>query len=75
MRSACWSTKSPRTWGGSQITASTITRPLSLFRYTSDGSLATTGNESAYFSIDGGNTNLDAFNNASNGGDAGDWAC
>ena len=47
---------------------------LSLFRYISDGTLATTGNESAYFSIDGGNTNLAEFNNGSNGGDPGDWA-
>ncbi len=47
---------------------------LSLFRYTSDGILANTGNESAYFSIDGGNTNLAEFNNGSNGGDPGDWA-
>ena len=46
---------------------------LSLFRYTSDGVLANTGNESAYFSIDGGNTNLAEFNNGSNG-DPGDWA-
>jgi hypothetical protein len=47
---------------------------LSLFRYTSDGTLATTGNESAYFSVDGGKTNLAEFNNGSNGGDPGDWA-
>jgi hypothetical protein len=47
---------------------------LSLFRYTSDDTLANTGNESAYFSIDGGNTNLAEFNAGSNGGDPGDWA-
>ena len=47
---------------------------LSLFRYTSDDTLANTGNESAYFSIDNGGTNLAEFNNGSNGGDPGDWA-
>ena len=47
---------------------------LSLFRYTSDGTLAHTGNESAYFSIDNGGTNLAEFNNGSNDGDPGDWA-
>jgi hypothetical protein len=47
---------------------------LDLFRYTSPGILAT-GGTAAYFSINGGNTNLDAFDNyLANGGDAGDWA-
>jgi hypothetical protein len=48
--------------------------PLDLFRYTSAGTLATDGT-AAYFSVDGGNTTLDAFNNhVANGGDAGDWS-
>lgn len=48
--------------------------PLDLFRYTSAGTLATDAT-AAYFSIDGGNTNLDAFNNyLANRGDAGDWS-
>jgi hypothetical protein len=48
--------------------------PLDLFRYTSPGAIATDGT-AAYFSIDGGKTNLDAFNNdMANDGDAGDWS-
>jgi hypothetical protein len=50
---------------------------LDLFRYTSSGTIATNGG-SAGFSIDGGKTNLDAFNsnpnNLATGGDAGDWS-
>src|SRR5208337_1058038 len=48
--------------------------PLDLFRYTSPGTIATIGNTAAYFSVDGGNTSLDSFNNSGNRGDAGDWA-
>jgi hypothetical protein len=57
--------------------------PEDLFRYSSAGvrSFATNGSCSgpagqgplAYFSIDGGTTNLDSFNNCNNGGDYGDW--
>ena len=48
--------------------------PLDLFRYVSPGSIATTGT-AAYFSIDGGNSNLDQFNNnLKHGGDPGDWS-
>jgi len=48
--------------------------PLDLFRYASPGTIATAGT-AAYFSIDGGNTNLDQFNNHSKyGGDPGDWS-
>jgi hypothetical protein len=48
---------------------------LDLFGYTSPGhiSLAPQVN-GAYFSIDGGVTNLKTFNDAINGGDAKDWA-
>jgi hypothetical protein len=55
-----------------------------LFRYSAPGVLAygsavgaSCGNGSpigtAYFSVDGGSTNLAGFNNACNGGDWGDW--
>jgi hypothetical protein len=49
--------------------------PLDLFRYTSPGTIATSGT-AAYFSIDGGQTNLAEFNNNDLpwGGDAGDWS-
>ena len=46
--------------------------PLDLFRYTSPGILDTTVNTGAYFSIDGGNTNLGTYNNPLVS-DAGDW--
>ena len=53
-------------------------RAEDLFRYSSPGTrthaftAACTG--TAYFSIDGGNTNLDYFNNCNDGADTGDWA-
>ena len=58
--------------------------PEDLFRWTSAGTRiysanSITGNPcgvgapAAFFSIDGGNTNLDNFNNCDNGGDYGDW--
>ena len=49
--------------------------PLDLFRYGSPGTIAT-GDGAAYFSIDGGTTNLAEYNNATltHGGDAGDWS-
>lgn len=48
--------------------------PMDLYRYSAAGtpSLTTDGGASAYFSIDGGTTNLVAFNQNS-GGDYGDW--
>lgn len=48
--------------------------PLDLFRYSADGvrSFATASTATAYFSIDGGKTNLVNFNQNSNG-DYGDW--
>jgi PEP-CTERM motif-containing protein len=39
-----------------------------------DGNCITPPTPRAYFSIDGGNTNLHDFNNCDNGGDYGDWA-
>ena len=46
-----------------------------LFRYSSAGVLSydLACNVAAYFSIDGGVTHLNAFNNCNNGGDYGDW--
>lgn len=50
--------------------------PLDLFRYNSPGTLQLGGGGPSYFSIDGGVTSLDAFNNhaTGNSGDLGDWA-
>ena len=48
--------------------------PLDLFRYMSPGARDTTFNANgAYFSIDGGVTNLGTYNNPATGADAGDW--
>ena len=44
---------------------------LDLFRYSPSGALDTLSN--AYFSVDGGRTLLTQFNDATNGGDVGDW--
>src|SRR5205814_7465347 len=47
--------------------------PMDLFHYGSPGNRLFTGTQPGYFSLNGGNTNLDNFNiNA--GGDFGDWA-
>ena len=56
--------------------------PEDLFRWASSGVRSYGGNTSstnpcggasAYFSIDGGATSIDQFNNCNNGGDYGDW--
>jgi len=48
---------------------------LDLFGYTSSGVLNLQQQvNGAYFSIDGGSTNLKSYNDAGNGGDAKDWA-
>jgi hypothetical protein len=60
--------------------ASTVISPEDLFRYSSAGGRSfalnadcgSTQGPLAYFSIDGGTTNLDSFNNC-DGGDYGDW--
>ncbi|MBV9118717.1 MAG: NF038122 family metalloprotease [Acetobacteraceae bacterium] len=44
-----------------------------LFRYSAPGTLDLGYNDAAYFSIDGGKTNLGTFNNSSSGGDRSDW--
>jgi hypothetical protein len=50
--------------------------PLDLFRYAGDGVRQTGTGAPSYFSIDGGATNLDNYNNfqSGNSGDLGDWA-
>ena len=57
--------------------SSTATPPyrtvFDLFRYSSPGVLNDNYNGLAYFSVDGGKTNLSTFNNSSYGGDRSDW--
>jgi hypothetical protein len=53
-------------------TAPTYRTVFDLFRYTSPGVLSFSYYDAAYFSIDGGRTNLGNFNNLSSG-DRGDW--
>jgi hypothetical protein len=56
------------------FTSNAAVRPEDLFRYSAPGTLSLTssGSASSYFSINGGTTNLVAFNQNS-GGDYGDW--
>lgn len=64
-------------------TAPAVPWPEDLFRWASAGVRSYAGNPSptspcsstpqAFFSIDGGTTNLNEFNNCNNGGDYGDW--
>ena len=58
---------------------STGAEPEDLFRYSapgvhSYGPVGTAGTPDAYFSIDGGVTNLNYFNNLANGSEAGSWS-
>ena len=53
--------------GGSSFT------PFSLFDYSAAGVRDMSGAQPGYFSINGGQTNLDSFNSVA-GGDIGDWA-
>ena len=58
---------------GSGLDHSLNIRPEDLFRFTNGGARTyTTGGDNAYFSIDGGTTDLARFNQNS-GGDYGDW--
>ncbi len=47
---------------------------LDLDRYSAPGVAALTPGASDYFSLNGGTTSLATYNNATNGGDPGDWA-
>jgi len=47
--------------------------PLDLFKFSAAGAHEFVGTNAGYFSVDGGTTNLDNFNTATNG-DFGDWA-
>jgi hypothetical protein len=47
--------------------------PFDLFRYSAKGVGSFSYTAAAYASIDGGVTNLGAFNNSTSGGDRGDW--
>ena len=47
---------------------------MDMFRYSAPNTRALTAGATDYFSLNNGVTNLGAFNNAANGGDAGDWA-
>ena len=51
---------------------------MDLFRYSAEGTRdlragSSTGNATAYFSVDGGKTNLGTWNNIAGNGDTGDW--
>lgn len=60
--------------GGISSTNPAWRTPLDLFRYSSPGVLDYGYNDAAYFSINGGVTDLKNFNNSSAGGDRADWA-
>lgn len=47
--------------------------PYDLYRYTKAGTLSYGYNDAAYFSINGGVTDLKNFNYSTSGGDRGDW--
>jgi autotransporter passenger strand-loop-strand repeat protein len=47
--------------------------PMDFFRYSSSGVRAQANDGTAYFSVDGGKTNLGTWNNVSSAGDLGDW--
>ena len=57
----------------SMLDSSNSYSDLDLFRYSAPGVLSFVGTTSAYFSGDGGNTNLNYFN-SNPSGDFGDWA-
>jgi hypothetical protein len=62
-----------QTMNGEPFVGTTAYEPLDLFHYSSPGHRTFSGSTAGYFSIDGGQTNLDSFNTNSNG-DFGDWA-
>jgi Ca2+-binding RTX toxin-like protein len=55
-------------------TSSNSYDPLDLFHYSSPGVHDFSGSKAGYFSVDGGQTNLNSFNVSPLGGDRGDWA-
>ncbi|HEY2049629.1 MAG TPA: NF038122 family metalloprotease [Caulobacteraceae bacterium] len=59
---------------GLASTSSTMRTVFDLYRYSSPGVISFAYNSPAYFSVNGGTTNLGEFNVSSSGGDRGDWA-
>lgn len=59
--------------GGIADASPTWRTPYDLFRYKAPGVLSYGYSDAAYFSINGGVTDLKAFNNSSSGGDRTDW--
>lgn len=58
---------------GLTSTSPSYRTPFDLFRYSAQGAISLAYNSSAYFSINGGQTDLGNFNNSSSGGDRADW--
>jgi VCBS repeat-containing protein len=58
---------------GNTVASGPGDHPLDLFKYSAAGAHEFVGTNAGYFSVDGGTTNLDNFNTATNG-DFGDWA-
>ncbi len=59
---------------GANMNGAKTYTPLDLFHYSAPGKLTMAGN-GGYFSVNNGQTNLGAYNNAAvNGGDVADWA-
>jgi hypothetical protein len=58
---------------GIESTAPAWRTPFDLFRYSAPGVLDAGYKDSAYFSVNGGVTDLKAFNNSTSGGDRSDW--
>jgi len=61
------------TYDGQNFTGAPDFSPLDLFHYSAPGAFDFSGTTPGYFSINGGQTNLNNFN-TNTGGDFGDWA-